>query len=66
MKRIATVLLAAGLATGFSMNADAAMSRAQKDRQAVCKAQAAKKYTAVHFLKRRAYVKRCMAEKTRA
>lgn len=66
MKRIATILFAAGLATAFSLSADAAMSRAQKDRQAACKAQAAKKYTAIHFLKRNAYVKRCMAEKTRA
>jgi hypothetical protein len=33
-------------------------------RQAECQAQANKKYSAVHFLKRRAFVKNCMSQKT--
>jgi hypothetical protein len=32
-------------------------------RQAECQAQAKKKYSAVHYLKRRAFVKNCMAQK---
>ena len=66
MKRLATVLLAAGLASGFAMNADAATRKVDKQREASCKAQAAKKYSAVHFIKRRNFVNQCMREKTRA
>jgi hypothetical protein len=31
--------------------------------QAQCQAQAKKKYSAIHFLKRRAFVKSCMSQK---
>ena len=63
--RIATaiVIAAAVLASGAQANAatkgkDAAMAQ----REASCKAQAAQKYSAIHFLKRRTFVKNCMHE----
>jgi hypothetical protein len=65
MKALITVVSAAILVSGLSFSADAATAKRSvaASHQAACKAQAAKKYTAVHFLKRRAYVKRCMGQK---
>jgi hypothetical protein len=66
MKAFITVVAAAVLVSGLSFSADAATAKkttATASQQASCKAQAAKKYTAVHFLKRRAYVKQCMGQK---
>jgi Ni/Co efflux regulator RcnB len=67
MKTVFTVIAAAMLASSFAMPADAAAqakNRAIAQRQAECQAQAKQKYTAIHFLKRRAFVKNCMGQKT--
>jgi hypothetical protein len=64
MKTLLTTLAAAVLATSFAMPATAAKKQqtVADQRQASCKAQAAKRYSVVHFLARRDYVKRCMGE----
>ena len=67
MKSVFTIVAAALLASSFAMSADAAAKKkdpAMAQRQAECQAQAKQKYSAVHFLKRRAYVKNCMSQKT--
>lgn len=65
MKTLITIVSAAFLVSALSFSADAATAKksVSASQQAACKAEAAKKYTAVHFLKRRAYVKRCMGQK---
>jgi hypothetical protein len=67
MNKIIPLLSAAVLVSALSFTAHAATMEkkdaATAKHQASCKAQAAKKYTAVHFLKRRAYVKECMGQK---
>jgi len=66
MKTVFTVLAAALLASSFAMSADAAAktkNRVIAQRQAECQAQAKQKYSAIHFLKRRAFVKNCMNQK---
>jgi hypothetical protein len=66
MKSIFTIITASILASSFAMSAAAATKRADPgmaQRQAACEAQAKKKYSAVHFLKRRAFVKNCMSQK---
>jgi hypothetical protein len=47
------------------MSADAAAKKSpgMAQLQAQCQAQAKKKYSAIHFLKRRDYVKHCMHQK---
>lgn len=65
MKTVFVFLSAAILVSAVNFNADAATAKKQTaaaKHEASCKAQAAKKYTAVHFLKRRAFVKQCMGE----
>ena len=66
MRAIVTVVGAALLAITLGLPATAATSKdkdpAMKEKQASCQKQANKKYSAVHFLKRRAYVKKCMGE----
>lgn len=67
MKSIFTLVAAGLLAGSFAMSADAATKRkdpAMAQRQAECQAQAKKKYSAIHILKRRAFVKTCMKQKT--
>ena len=67
MKSVFTIVAAALLASSFAMSADAAAKTkdpGMAQRQAECQAQAKQKYSAVHFLKRRAYVKNCMSQKT--
>ena len=65
MKSIITGVAAALIATAFAVSADAATSK-KKDTQvsaakaATCKAEAKKKFSALHPLKRRAYEKKCM------
>ena len=65
MKTIITIVSAAFLVSALGFSADAATKRTTEmaQQQKSCKAKAAKKYSAVHFLKRRAYVKRCMGDK---
>jgi len=63
MKSILTMVAAGLLAGSFVVSADAATkkSQAMAQQQAQCQAMAKKKYSAVHFLKRREFVKQCMA-----
>jgi len=69
MKSIITIVAAGLLASAVAMSADAAtkkspgMAQLQAQCQAQCQAQAKKKYSAIHFLKRRDYVKNCMHQK---
>jgi Ni/Co efflux regulator RcnB len=67
MKSVLTIVAAGLLASSFAMSADAAAKTKDSrmaQRQAECQAQAKQKYSAVHFLKRRAFVKTCMRQKT--
>jgi hypothetical protein len=65
MKSIFTIVAAGLLASSFSMSADAAPKKGSgmAQLQAECQAQAKKKYSAIHFLKRRAFVKNCVHQK---
>ena len=64
MKSIVTVIAAGLLAGAFAMSADAATKKfAMTQVKAQCEAQAKKKFSAIHFLKRRDYVKNCMHQK---
>ena len=66
MKSIVTVIAAGLLAGAFAMSADAATKKkspGMAQLQAQCQAQAKKKYSAIHFLKRHAFVKSCMNQK---
>jgi len=58
-------IIAAGLLAGsFAISADAATKKSgMAEVKAQCQAQAKKKYSAIHFLKRRDYVKNCMNQK---
>lgn len=60
--KILTALAVAGavMATGVSAQAATTKGSAMAQREASCKAQAAKKYSAIHFLKRRDFVNQCM------
>ena len=67
MKSVFTIIAAGLLACSFATSAGAAAKTKDPglaQRQAECQAQANKKYSAVHFLKRRAFVKNCMSQKT--
>ena len=57
---MAVAVTAAVLATGMSAEAATRKDPAMAQREASCKAQAAKKYSAIHFLKRRDFVNQCM------
>ena len=64
MKSIITIVAAGVLAGAFAVSADAAAKKSGAAQlQAQCQAQAKKKYSAIHFLKRRDYVKSCMHQK---
>jgi Flp pilus assembly protein TadB len=66
MKSIITIVAAGLLAGAFAVSADAAAkkkSSGMAQLQAQCQAQAKKKYSAIHFFKRRDYVKNCMHQK---
>lgn len=62
MKTLITVLSAAFLVTSFAAitPASAKDSPAMAQKRKECKAEAAKQFTAVHFVKRNRYVKACM------
>ena len=65
MKSIVTAVAAALLATAFVIPADAAGTKKKETqvsaaKAAACKAEAKKKFSALHPLKRRAYEKKCM------
>jgi len=64
MKSILTIFVAGLLAGSFAISADAATKKSgMAQAKAQCEAQAKKKYSAIHFLKRRDYVKNCMNRK---
>ena len=66
MKSIITIVAAGLLAGALAMSADAATKKkspGMAQLQAQCQAQAKKKYSAIHFLKRHAFVKSCMNQK---
>jgi hypothetical protein len=61
MKILATLAVAAAVvATGVSAEAATKKDMAMAQREGSCKAQAAKRYSAIHFLKRRNFVNQCM------
>jgi hypothetical protein len=70
MKYLITTVAAASLAMAFAVSADAAgmkkkettgmSSHASANKAATCKAEAKKKFSAIHILKRRAFEKKCM------
>jgi hypothetical protein len=68
MKKLLVTAMAAGLAASFAVSAEAASNKQKvsADVQASCKAQAAKKYSAIHFLKRRNFVNNCVAQHANA
>jgi hypothetical protein len=70
MKSIATGIAIAAAILAVAGPAQAATKKAgdtaMAQREASCKAQAAKKYSAVRFLARRDYVNRCMGQATMA
>jgi hypothetical protein len=64
MKSIVTIVAVGLLAGAFAVSADAAAKKhGTAQVQAKCEAQAKKKYSAIHFLKRRDYVKNCMHQR---
>jgi hypothetical protein len=64
MKKILLTTATAALALSFAMPAQAARNKqtASADTQTSCKAQAAKKFSAIHFIKRRNFVNQCVAQ----
>ena len=68
MKKLLISTMAAALAMSFAMSAEAATNKQKvsADVQASCKAQAAKKYSAIHFMKRRNFVNNCVAQRAKA
>ena len=68
MKKLLISVLATALVASFAVSAEAAgnKQKVSADVQASCKAQAAKKYSAVHFMKRRNFVNNCVAQHAKA
>jgi BMFP domain-containing protein YqiC len=68
MKKLMISTLAAALAMSFAVTAQAAAAKQKvaTDVQASCKAQAAKKFSAIHVLKRNNFVKDCVAQHANA
>ena len=66
MKSTFTIIAVGLLAGSLATSADAAThikNAGMAQLQAQCQAQAKKKYSAIHFLKRRAFVKSCIIQK---
>ncbi len=67
MKKQLILALATTLAVPFAVSAEAAGNqKVSAEVQASCKAQAAKKYSAIHFMKRRNFVNNCVAQHAKA
>ena len=69
MKKLLISTLATALVISFAVSAEAAGGNKQRvsaEVQASCKAQAAKKYSAIHFMKRRDFVNNCVAQHAKA
>ena len=64
MKKLFVAATAAALAVSFAASSEAAThkQRVSASMEASCKAQAAKKFSAIHFLKRRHFVNDCVAK----
>ncbi len=62
MKKLLTSMVVATLALSFALPANAAATKRSltAQREASCKAQAANKFSAIHFIKRRNFVNDCM------
>jgi hypothetical protein len=67
MRKLLVPVIATALALSFAVSADAAGSkqRVTADVKASCQAQAAKKFSAIHFMKRRDFTNNCMAQHAR-
>ena len=63
MKKLLTPMVVAALALSFAVPANAAATKrtAAAQQEASCKVEAAKKFSAIHFIKRRNFVNNCMA-----
>jgi hypothetical protein len=61
--KILTPIIVAALALSFAVSANAAGTKrtATAQQEASCKAEAAKKFSAIHFIKRSNFVNNCMA-----
>lgn len=68
MKKLLIPSLVVALAMSFTVSAQAAGNKQQvsADVKASCEAQAAKKFSAIHFLKRRDFTNNCMAQHAKA
>ena len=70
MKALIATVAAGLLAVSFAVPANAVPSKASRtamaQHEASCKAQAAKKFSAIHILKRRAMVNECMGRTAKA
>jgi hypothetical protein len=68
MKKLLISVLATAVVVSFAASAEAAgnKQKVSAEVQASCKAQAAKKYSAIHFLKRRNFVNNCVAQHAKA
>jgi heme-binding NEAT domain protein len=68
MKTLLISTLAAALVASFAVSADAASNKrtVSAEVQTSCKAQAAKKYSAIHFIKRSNFIDSCVARHAKA
>jgi hypothetical protein len=68
MKKLLISTLATALVVSFAVSAEAAgnKQKVSADVQASCEAQAAKKYSAIHFVKRHNFVNNCVAQHAKA
>ena len=68
MKKLLISVLATAVVVSFAASAEAAgnKQKVSAEVQASCKAQAAKKYSAIHFMKRRDFVNNCLAQHAKA
>ena len=68
MKKLLISTVATALVASFAVSAEAAgnKQKVSAEVQASCKAQAAKKYSAIHFVKRHNVVNDCVARHAKA
>jgi hypothetical protein len=68
MKKLLISTMAAVFAMSFAMSAKAATHKGKVSAniEASCKAQVAKKYSAIHFIKRRNFANNCIAQHAKA
>ena len=68
MKKLLISMVATALVASFAVSAEAAgnKQKVSAEVQASCKAQAAKKYSAIHFIKRHNFVNDCVARHAKA